>query len=223
VLDAVFAADAVEDVAHPPGRGPVAVLRQVGEGHAVAGQHGVDGVGERLHDIAQERGAVRLGGGVEEGDVDELRRPVDGEEHVELAFGQAQLAGVDVDVADRGLGEAPALAGLLRVARQAGDAVPLQAAVERAAAERRDGLAQAAQDIVERQQGAAAELDDDRLLGLGQHGAAGPPRAHRRAGGAGPRPPLRHRLRVQPVAGGQGAGALFRPLELGSNTRRRSG
>jgi hypothetical protein len=97
------------------------------------------------------------------------------------------------------------------------------AAVERAARERRDGLAQAAQDVVERQQGAAAELDDDRLLGLGQHGAAGPPRAHRRVGGAGPRPPLRHRLRVQPMAGGQGAGAFLRRLELRSNTRRRSG
>jgi hypothetical protein len=32
--------------------------------------------------------------------------------------------------------------------------------------------------------------------------------------------PLHHRLGIQPVAGGQGAGALFRYLELGSNTRR---
>ena len=75
VLDAVFAADAVEDAAHPLGRGPVAVLRQVGEGHAVVGQHGVDGVGERLDDLAQERGAVGLGVGVEETDVDELAPP----------------------------------------------------------------------------------------------------------------------------------------------------
>jgi hypothetical protein len=198
-------------------------LRQVGEGHAVVGQHGVDGVGEHLDALAEERGAAHLGVGVEEGDVGELRHPVDGQEHVELALGQAQLAAVDVDVADRGLGEALAFGGLLAVPGQAGNAVPDQAAVQRAAGERRDGLPQATEDVVERQEGAAAELDDDRLLGLGQHGAAGPPRAHRRVRRAGPRPPLRHRLRVQPVAGGQGAGAFLRRLELGSNTRRRAG
>jgi hypothetical protein len=32
---------------------------------------------------------------------------------------------------------------------------------------------EAAQDIVERQEGTAAELDDDGLLGLGQDGTAG--------------------------------------------------
>ena len=42
---------------------------------------------------------------------------------------QAQLANVDVDVADRGLGEAFARGGLLAALRQTGDAVPLQAAV----------------------------------------------------------------------------------------------
>ena len=98
-----------------------------------------------------------------------------------------------------------------------------QAAVQGAAGELGDRLAQAAEDVVERQQGAAAELDDDGLLGLGQDGAAGPARPHRRVGRAGPPPPLGDRLRVQPVAGGQGAGALLRRLELGSNTRRRSG
>jgi len=46
--------------------------------------------------------------------------------------------------------------------------VPHEAAVEGAAAERRDRLAQAAEDVVQRQQGAAPELDDDRLLRFGQ-------------------------------------------------------
>jgi hypothetical protein len=142
---------------------------------------------------------------------------------VELALGEAQLADVDVDVADGGLGEALALRGLFPVLGQAGDAVAHEAAMERAAGEVRDALPEAAQDIVERQQGAAAELDDDGFLGLGQDGAAGPARAHRRVGSAGPAPPFGHRLRVQPVAVGQGAGAFLRPLELGSNTRRRSG
>jgi hypothetical protein len=45
--------------------------------------------------------------------------------------------------------------------------VPNQAAVKGTARELWDALAQAAQTINKRQQGAAPELDDDRLLGLG--------------------------------------------------------
>jgi hypothetical protein len=122
-----------------------------------------------------------------------------------------------------GLGEALALGGFLLALRQAGDAVPLQAAVQGAAREGRDRLAQAAQDIVERQQGAAPELDDDGLLRLRQDGAARPARPHRPVAGGGTAAPLGDGLRVQPVAGGQGAGRLLRRLELGSNTRRRAG
>ena len=135
---------AVEDVAHPARRRPVAIPGQVGEGHAVVGQHGVDRVGERLDHLAQECGAVGLGGGIEEGDVDELGHPVDGEEHEELALGQAQLADVDVDMADGGLGEALSPRDLLLVPWQAGDAVADQAAMKGAAGEAGDALPQAA-------------------------------------------------------------------------------
>jgi hypothetical protein len=38
--------------------------------------------------------------------------------------------------------------------------VPHEAAMERAAGERWDGLTEAAEDVIQRQQGAAAELDD---------------------------------------------------------------
>ncbi len=86
-------------------------------------------VGEGGHDLAQEGGAVQLGVRVVEGDVDELRDAVDGQEHEQLALRKAQLAGVDVDVADPGLGETLALGGRLLTLRQARDAVPLQAAV----------------------------------------------------------------------------------------------
>jgi hypothetical protein len=136
VLDAVLAADAVEDVAAEDRLDlwvAATVPGQVGESHPVAGQHGVDLAGEGGHDLAQEGGAVQLGIGVEGGDVDELRDAVDGEEHEELAFGQAQLADIGVDIADPGLGEALPLGGLLLTLRQAGDAVPLQAAVQGAA------------------------------------------------------------------------------------------
>ena len=223
VLDAVLAADAVEDMPHPPCYRPAPVLGQVGEGHPVVGQDRVQPVGEGGHDLAQESGAVQFGVGVEEGDVGELRDPVDGQEHKKLALSQPELADVDVDVADPGFGEPLALGSLFVIPRQAGDAVPLQAAVQGAAAEGRDGLAQAAEDVVERQQGASPELDDDRLLGLGQHGAARPAWPHRLVGGRGAPAPFGDRLRVQPVTGGQGAGRRLRRLELGSNTRRRAG
>jgi hypothetical protein len=163
VFDAVRVTDPIEDVATEDGlHGCVsaAVLRQVGEGGAVVGQHGVDAVGEDLDDLAQEGGAVGLGVGAEESDVGELGDSVDGEEHEELALGQAQFADVDVDVADGGLGEAAALGGVLLVAGQAGDAVADEAAVQGRASELGDSLTGAAEDVVEGQQGAAAELDD---------------------------------------------------------------
>jgi hypothetical protein len=224
VLDAVLLADTVKNVGAKvaPCR-PVSVLWQVGEGHAVVGQDSVDGVREHLDHLAQEGSAVQLGVGVEEGDVDELGHAVDRQEHEELARGQAQLADIDVDVADRSLGKALALGRLLLIPWQSGDAVPLEAAVQGAAGQPGDGLAQAAQDIIERQEGPAPELDDDRLLDLAQHAAARPAWPHRLIGGRGALAPLGHRLRVQPVAGGQAAGRLLRRLELGSNSRRRSG
>jgi hypothetical protein len=129
----------------------------------------MDLIGEGGHDLAQEGSTVGLGVGVEESDVGELRDLVDDEEHEELTFGQTQLADVYVDIADPGLGKALSLGGLLLTLRQAGDAVPLQAAVQGTARESWDHLAQAAQDIVQRQQATAAQRDDDRLLGLGEN------------------------------------------------------
>jgi hypothetical protein len=132
VLDAVLFADAVEDVASEDGhhgRMTPTVLRQVGERHAVVGEHGVDLVGEDLDHLAEEGGAVQLGVGVEKRDVGELGDPADGEEHEELALGEPQFADVDVDIADRGRGEAATLGGLLFVAGQSGYAVADQAAV----------------------------------------------------------------------------------------------
>src|SRR3984885_6642864 len=102
-------------------------------------------------------------------DVGELRDTIDGEEHVHLAFGATQLADIDMNIADRGLGKAPALGCSLLAAWQSGNPMPGKAAMERAAGEFGDALAQAAKHVIEREQGTAAELDDDRLFGLGQH------------------------------------------------------
>ena len=127
MLDVMLAADTVEDVASKAGLyGGLAatVLRQVGEGHAIVGEHGMNGIGEGLDDLPQEGGAVQLRIGIEgSGHCPECRRPatwvnlgsghcpepVDGQEHEELALGQAQFADVDVDIADGGFGEALAL------------------------------------------------------------------------------------------------------------------
>jgi hypothetical protein len=128
VGDPVLTADAIEDVAAEEGLDlgvAAAVPGQVGESHPVVGQHGMDAVGEGGHDLAQEGGTVQLGVGVEEGDVGELRDAVDRQEHEQLALGQAQLADVDMNIPDRGLGEGLALGGLHLALRQAGDAVAL--------------------------------------------------------------------------------------------------
>ena len=79
VLDAVLAADALEDVAAAVAVGHAAsVPGLLGEGHAVVGQHRVNPIRERRHDIAQEGGSIELRGRLEEGDVGELRDAVDG-------------------------------------------------------------------------------------------------------------------------------------------------
>src|SRR3954468_17877600 len=109
--------------------------------------------------------------------------PIDGEKHEQLALRQAQLADVDVHVTDPGFGKALALGRLLLAFGQAGDAMTDEATVESTAREPGDGFAQAAQDVVQGQQRAAAELDHDGLLGLGEHRAVRPRWSHRRVGG----------------------------------------
>ena len=55
VLDAVLHADSVEDVgSQEAAAGAVPVLGQVGKGHAIVGEHGVDLIGEDLHGVAEE-------------------------------------------------------------------------------------------------------------------------------------------------------------------------
>lgn len=64
-------------------------------------------------------------------DEGELRRPVDGDEQVELAFSRPDLGDVDVKVAD-GIGFEPRLGRLIALdLRQAADPVALEATVKR--------------------------------------------------------------------------------------------
>jgi hypothetical protein len=99
----------------------------------------------------------------------------------------------------------------------------LEAAVQCATAEVGDGIPQATAHVVQRQQRLLAEGHDNGLLGGRQHRALRRLRPHRRIGRPGPLAPFGYCLRVQPIAGGKGPGALLRRLELGSKTRRRAG
>ena len=95
--------------------------------------------------------------------------------------------------------------------------------MERAAGQLWNALAQAADHIIKRQERVTAKRDNDRLLGVGEHGAPWQARPHGRVGCRGAPRPLRDRLRVQPIAGGEVTGRFLRPLECGSNARRRAG
>lgn len=111
-------------------------------------------------------------------DVSELRDAVDGQDHVHLALGRVQLAGDDADVAERGVGEPAARRRVALGLRQAADAVAEPAALL-LPGQRCEGLAEPAQNAVERQQGAAPELDDDGgFLRRGQPGTVRHPRSH---------------------------------------------
>lgn len=223
VLDIVLAADAVEAVATNSGRWSVSILWQVGEWDTVVGQDSVNPVRECGHDTPEEsRSGARVGSLVKLY-VGKLRDPIDGEKHVKLAIGKTQFTRVNVDVTDPRLGEAPALHSLLFAPWQARDAVPLQAAMQSTTGELRDGLPKAAEHVIQWQQRVASELNNHRFLDLRKYRAVGIARSHRSIDGRGALPPLGDRLRVQAVPRRKGPGAFLRRLELGSNTRRRSG
>lgn len=155
--------------------------------------------------------------------IGELRHPVDGEKYDQPAFGMTKLAGIDVDVSDLGLGEASPLRRLLTIVGQPGDAVALEASMQGAPGQCREGFPQASQHIVQRWQRPAAELDAHDLFGRCEHAAARHARPHRRVLGRAALAPLGDRLRIQPILLSKGPGTFFRRLDLGSNTRRRAG
>ena len=79
--------------------------------------------------MLQKGGGIHLPGLVVELDEGELRDPIYSEEHVDLAVRMAQLAAIDVDIADHRLGKAAALRHRL-AGRQAGNAMTREAAVQ---------------------------------------------------------------------------------------------
>ena len=96
VLDPVVFTDPVEDVLKRMG-----VFLAVGELDAVVRQDGMDPVGDRRDQVAQELGGGHLTGLLLQPRESEFAGPVDGNEQVEFSFVSPELCDVDVEVADR--------------------------------------------------------------------------------------------------------------------------
>ena len=73
----------------------------------------MDPVGKRLDDTVQECRAIQHLGTIVELDIGELRHVIDRQEHVQLAISQAQLAVIEVDIANRCLCELASLRSFL--------------------------------------------------------------------------------------------------------------
>src|SRR3546814_12558946 len=101
--------------------------------------------------------------------------------------------------------------------------MPLQAAVQGAAAEVGDGVPQAAQHVVQWKQRLLAEGNHDGFLAPRQHRALRRIRTHRRIACRGQLATLANGLGFQAVEGGEGPTTILRRLGLGSNKSSRAG
>ena len=137
VDDCVFVADPAKDV-HPQKGvdGLVTVLGQVGKGHAVVGEDGVDDeddedcVGEGFDHAAQEICTIHLSHVIPEFNIGELGNPVNGQKHVELALSQTQLGNVDMHIANVGRRKLAPPGGSNLARRQPRNAIPEQASMQ---------------------------------------------------------------------------------------------
>jgi hypothetical protein len=223
VFDAMTLTSSIEWVTAPDGGRPRSVLWEVGELDAVVGQDDVDLVGNGLDQFVEERCRGNGIGSVDQPGEGDLRRPVDGNEQVELAFFRAYLGDIEVEEPDR-----VDLEGLLRrlVAidlGQSGNTVTLQAAMQGRTGQVRDAGLQGIEAIIQRQQGMLAEGDNDRLFLLGEHRGFWRLWSHWRIGDHGPALPLGDRLGVHPEAAGQGPYARLTMLYRSTDRLCRAG
>ena len=80
-----------------------------------------------------------------------------------LPLSEPQLAAIDVDIADRSVRESAPVGSVVHAFSQERDAVLLKASVETGARKLLNGVLQAAEDIIERQQCSLAKLDKSSL------------------------------------------------------------
>ena len=126
VCHGMFIADPCKDVCEG-----LCIPFPVREWDAVIGEPGVDVVGHGSDEVAQELGRHRLDGFGVQLSIRELQRAVDGDTHRELGFCGTYCGNIEVEVVER-LGLARFLLRLVAFrVRQAADAMPLKAMVQR--------------------------------------------------------------------------------------------
>jgi len=162
------------------GRAGVAGRGEVG---SVVGQHRVHLVGYGGDEAAQEVSGGAARDLFVQFDKGELGGPVDGHQEIELALSGMDLGDINMEVAER-IGLELALARLLALdVRQPGHAMALQAAMQRGAGQVGDRGLQGIEAVIQRQQGMAAEGDDDGLVLRRQAGGLCHPGPGRQIGG----------------------------------------
>lgn len=129
VLDVVGLADHVE--AHLAGPGGVSVTGLLGELNAIVRQNGVDAVGYGFQQVLEELPCCPAVGLVDQLRDRELARAIDADEQVQFALGGLHLGDIDVEEANWVALEALSLRLVALDVRQAGDAVPLEATMQR--------------------------------------------------------------------------------------------
>ena len=129
MLNAIRLTDHVE--AHPARPGGVAIAGLLGELDAIIGQDRVDAVGYGFEQMLEELPGRSPVSPVDQLSDRELAGAIDAHEQVELAFGGLHLGDIDVEEADRVTLEELPLGFVALNVRQTGDAVPLEASVQR--------------------------------------------------------------------------------------------
>ena len=177
---------------------------------AVVGQHGMDCVGHGPGECAQEVSCDASCGLFVQLYEGKLGDPVDCNQQVESTLSCLDLGNIDVEITEGvGLELALARSGGLDIG-QSGDAMPLQAAVQRRPRQVRNSGLKGIQAVVQRQQSMPTECHHHGLVLRGQHGRLGLSRScwqvMDRAAGF----PFGDGFRIDPVA----LGSLARPLRL---------
>ncbi len=147
--------------------------RVIAELDAVVGEDFLDFERVLRHGVFKEAGGGFHAFVVMQLQIDISGRPVDGDKQVELVLAEVDLGGVDMQetwfIRFESLG-----GGFFFLRQQVGkaaDAVALQATVQVGAGQRRYLRQQQVVQIIQRQQGLAPGLNDDRLVNCGQHAA----------------------------------------------------
>lgn len=167
VFDAICLANHVE--ARRAGVDGVPVPRLVCELDAVIGENGMNLVGHGFEHVLKELPGRLPIGLVDELGHGELARAVDPDEQIQLAFGSLHLCDVDMKEAYGVALELRPLRLVALIIRQARDAMPLQASMQRRSGQVGDGGLQRIKTVIQRQERVPSKRDDHRFLRLGQN------------------------------------------------------